>query len=127
MPKFGPIERLPDGTLFRLTPGQFRSVRSLTKRCCNFSQGDCLLLDGVCPQAVSRSLICRWFRHAVLPEQSKLERAILSPKQLHRCEVCGRDFLTRSGRAKYCRDCAAKVHRQQKAESARKRRSGVDK
>lgn len=119
MTRFDPIERLPDGTLFRLTPGQARSVRGLTKRCCNFSGGDCLLLDGVCPQHISRSLLCRWFRRAVLPEQLKLERAILSPKQLHRCAVCGRGFLTRSGRAK--------VHRRQKAESARKRRSGVDK
>lgn len=127
MPRFDPIERLPDGTLFRLTPGQARSVRSLTKRCCNYAQGDCLLLDGVCQQAISRSLICRWFLRAVLPEQPKLERAVLSPKQLHRCEVCGRSFLNHSGGAKYCRDCAAKVHRRQKAESARKRRSGVDK
>ena len=127
MHKLDPIERLPDGTLFRLTPGQARSVRGLTKRCCNFLDGECLLLDGVCPQFISRSLICRWFRRAVLPEQPKLERAILNPKHLHRCEVCGRSFLTRSGRAKYCRECAAKVHRRQKAEAARKRRSGVDK
>ena len=46
MHKLDPIERLPDGTLFRLTPGQLRSVRGLTKRCCNFLDGDCLLLDG---------------------------------------------------------------------------------
>ena len=127
MNKLDPIERLPDGTLFRLTPGQARSVRGLTKRCCNFLDGDCLLLDGVCPQYISRSLLCRWFRRAVLPRQPKLEQAILSPKELRRCEVCGRGFLTHFGRAKYCRDCAAKVHRKQKAESARKRRSGVDK
>ena len=57
MHKLDPIERLPDGTLFRLTPGQLRSVRGLTKRCCNFSDGDCLLLDGVCPQYISRSLL----------------------------------------------------------------------
>ena len=31
MYKLDPIERLPDGTLFRLTPGQIRSVRGLTK------------------------------------------------------------------------------------------------
>ena len=55
MHKLDPIERLPDGSLFRLTPGQLRSVRSLTKRCCNFSDGDCLLLDGVCPQFISCS------------------------------------------------------------------------
>ena len=89
MHKLDPIERLPDGTLFRLTPGQLRSVRGLAKRCCNFSDGDCLLLDGVCPQYISRSLLCRWFRRAVLPQQPKLEQAILRPKKLHRCEVCG--------------------------------------
>ena len=80
MYKLDPVERLPDGTLFRLTPGQLRSVRGLTKRCCNFLDGDCLLLDGVCPQHISRSLLCRWFRRAVLPQQPKLEQAILSPK-----------------------------------------------
>ena len=85
MHKLDPIERLPEGTLFRLTPGQLRSVRGLTKRCCNFLDGDCLLLDGVCPQFISRSLICRWFRRAVLPQQPKLEQAILSPKKLRRC------------------------------------------
>lgn len=81
MYKLDPIEHLPDGSLFRLTPGQLRSVRGLTKRCCNFLDGDCLLLDGVCPQFISRSLICRWFRRAVLPQQPKLEQAILSPKK----------------------------------------------
>ena len=73
MHKLDPIERLPDGSLFRLTPGQLRSVRGLTKRCCNFLDGDCLLLDGICPQFISRSLICRWFRRAVLPQLPKLE------------------------------------------------------
>ena len=126
MHRLDPIERLPDGSLFRLTPGQLRSVRGLTKRCCNFSGGECLLLDGVCPQHISRSLLCRWFRRAVLPQQPKREQSIRSPKKLRRCAVCGRGILTRSGRAKYCRDCAKEVHRQQKAKSARKRRSGVD-
>ena len=68
MYKLDPIERLPDGSLFRLTPGQLRSVRGLTKRCCNFSGGDCLLLDGVCPQHISRSLLCRPRRAAAAAE-----------------------------------------------------------
>ena len=84
------------------------------------------LPDGACPQSISRSLLCRWFRRAVLPRQPKLEQAILSPKKLRRCAVCGTGILARSGRAKYCPACAAAVHRQQKAKSARKRRSGVD-
>ena len=62
----------------------------------------------------------------MLPQQPKLEQAILSPKKLRRCEVCGTGILARSGRAKYCPACAKEVHRQQKAKSARKRRSGVD-
>ena len=75
------------------------------------------LLDGVCPQYISRSLICRWFRRAVLPQQPKLEQAILSPKKLRRCAVCGRGYLARSGRTKYCPTCAKNIHRQQKAKS----------
>ena len=118
MHKPDPIERLPDGTLFRLAPEQMRSVRKLVKRCCNYLNGDCLPLDGPCPQTISRSLICRWFRHAVLPEQPKLEQAILA--------VCGKGFRARAVRAKYCPICAKDVHRQQKANSASKRRSGVD-
>ena len=62
----------------------------------------------------------------MLPQQPKLEQAILSPKKLRRCEVCGKGILARSGRTKYCPACAKEVHRQQKAKSARKRRSGVD-
>ena len=58
--------------------------------------------------------------------EQKLEQAILSPKKLRRCKVCGTGILARSGRAKYCPACAKDVHRQQKAKFARKRRSGVD-
>ena len=45
------IERLPDGTPFRLTPGQVRSVRKLVKRCCNYADGDCLPLVPPCRAA----------------------------------------------------------------------------
>ena len=126
MAKFDPIERLPDGTLFRLTPGQTRSVRSLTKRCCNYAEGECLPLDGACPQAISYSLICKHFRYAVLPTEPDLEQEILHPKGLLRCVVCGTSFLAHSGRAKYCPDCAKAVHRKQKAAYARRKRSSVD-
>ena len=97
MHKLDPIERLPDGTLFRLTPGQLRSVRKLVKRCCNYADGDCLPLDGTCPQAISHSLICRWFRHAVLPEQPKLEQAILTPKRDAGWGAAKFDYIALSG------------------------------
>ena len=62
----------------------------------------------------------------LMEHDKMLKQAILRPKKLHRCEVCGTGILARSGRAKYCPTCAKNIHRQQKAKSARKRRSGVD-
>ena len=41
-------------------------------------------------------------------------------------QVCGGVFVPKSNRAKYCPGCAARVHRRQKTESERKRRSAVD-
>ena len=130
MAKFDPIERLPDGTLFRLTPGQARSVRRLVKLCCNNADGDCLLLDDgescICPQSIAYTLICKYFRHAVLPAEPELEEGIFHPKDMRRCTLCGTRYIAGSGRAKYCPDCAAEVHRKQKTAHARKKRSGVD-
>lgn len=126
-----PIERQPGGALLRPTPKQARCIRKLIKKCCNYADGNCLLLDDgeeqVCPQSISYSLNCRYFRHAVLPGNPKLENEILRPRGSRRCQICGSYFIAGSGRAKYCADCAASVHRKQKAAYARKRRSGVDK
>ena len=110
--------KYPAKTLPRLTPGQARSVRRLTRQCCNNDNGNCLLLDDgdpcVCPQTISYSLICKHFRRGVLPLEPELEDEILHPKGTSRCEVCGAFFLAGSGRAKYCAECAAEVHRKQK-------------
>lgn len=125
-----PIERRPDGELFRLTPKQARSVRRLVKLCCNNIDGDCLLLDEVenciCPQSIAYTLICKYFRHAVLPAEPELEEGIFQPKDMRRCTLCGTRYIAGSGRAKYCPDCAAEVHRKQKAAYARRKRSSVD-
>ena len=122
--------KYPANMLVRLTPGQARSVRKLTRRCCNNDNGNCLLLDDgapcICPQAISHSLICKHFRRGVLPLESELEDEILRPKRTRRCKICGTYFVAGSGRAKYCVECAVKVHRRQKAAHARKKRSGVD-
>ena len=55
-----------------------------------------------------------------------LEAEIFRDKDLKRCAVCGGVFVPKSNRAKYCPGCAARVHRRQKTESERKRRSAVD-
>ena len=85
-----------------------------------------LLDDGdthTCPQTVSFSVCCKWFRWAVLPLDGTLEAEIFRDKDLKRCAVCGGVFVPKSNRAKYCPGCAARVHRRQKTESERKRRS----
>ena len=55
----------------RMDYRQHRRARRLVHECCNYDEGNCLLLDDgepcVCVQSISFSLMCRWFRVAVLP------------------------------------------------------------
>lgn len=107
---------------------QFRAVQRLVHECCNNDAGNCLLLDDgwepcVCVQSISRSLVCKYFQAAVLPLDRELETALLYKRDSKRCCRCGALFVPRSNRGKYCPDCAAVVHRQQKAECERRRRA----
>ena len=126
-----PLERRPDGSLYRMTPAQRKQAASLIRReCCWCEDGNCIVLDDgdtcTCPQTISFSVCCKWFRWAVLPLDGTLEAEIFRDKDLKRCVVCGGVFVPKSNRAKYCPGCAARVHRRQKTESERKRRSAVD-
>ena len=126
-----PLERRPDGSLYRMAPAQRKQAASLIRReCCCCEDGNCIVLDDgdtcTCPQTISFSVCCKWFRWAVLPLDGTLEAEIFRDKDLKRCSVCGAAFVPRSNRGKYCPDCAARVHRRQKTESERKRRSAVD-
>ena len=126
-----PIERRQDGSLYRMTPAQRKQANALIRReCCCYEDGNCMLLDDgdthTCPQTISFSVCCKWFRWSVLPQIGTLEAEIFRDKELKRCAVCGRVFVPKSNRAKYCPGCAARVHRRQKTESERKRRSCVD-
>ena len=63
--------------MIRLNDAQYRRVKKLTRcHCANNVRGCCLLLDDgepcVCVQAISYSLICRYFREAVLPADREL-------------------------------------------------------
>jgi len=129
--KLPEIERSPAGGLPRIAPAQRRRANALIRReCCNYADGGCIALDGrdacACPQMISFSVCCKWFRWAVLPLDGTLEAEIFRDKDTKRCAVCGHAFLPKSNRGKYCPDCAARVHRRQKTESERKRRSCVD-
>ena len=87
---------------------------------------DCLLLDDgeecVCVQSISYSLLCRWFKVAVLPLDAALCAEITKGRDdIKRCTVCGAAFTPNSNRAKYCPDCAVQVRRKKEAERQRKR------
>ena len=127
-----PLERRPDGSPYRMTPAQRKRASSLIRReCCNCDGGNCLALDDgdtcPCPQMVTFSICCKWFRWAVLPLDKALEAEIYHRDSVKRCAVCGAAFIPHSNRAKYCEVCKKRVHRQQKNASDRKRRWKTDK
>lgn len=104
---------------------QYRRARKLVHECCNYIAGNCIALDDgeecVCVQSISYSLLCRWFRAAVLPQDKELETALFHRLDAKRCAVCGALFTPGSNRAKYCPECAVQVRRRKEAERQRKR------
>ena len=69
----------------RMDYRQHRRARRLVHECCNYDEGNCLLLDDgepcVCVQSISLSLMCRWFRVAVLPLDGEAGRSPLAPRE----------------------------------------------
>ena len=105
------MEHRPDGSPYCMTPAQRKRANSLIRReCCNCDSGNCLALDDgdtcACPQMITFSVCCKWFRWAVLPLNGTLEAEIYRDKDLKRCAVCGGMFVPKSNRGKYCPDCA---------------------
>ena len=113
----------------RLTYPQYRAVRRLVHDCCNYDGGNCLLLDDgeecVCPQSISYSLICRWFRAAVLPLDESLCAALLHRRERKKCVLCGGWYIPKSNRAKYCPECAKEEERRKTCERLRRHRAGM--
>lgn len=76
---------------------QYRRARKLVHECCNYDNGNCIALDDgeecICVQSISYSLLCKWFRTAVLPLDKPLETALLFREDMKRCAVCGQPFL----------------------------------
>jgi len=110
----------------RMNYPQYRKARKLVRECCNYCDGNCLLLDDgeecVCIQSISYSLLCRWFRAAVLPLDAALCAEITKDRdEVKRCSECGAVFMPKSNRAKYCPSCAKRMRRRKEAERQRKR------
>ena len=78
--------------------------------------------EKVLRQKFSYSLLCRWFRAAVLPLDAALCAEITKDRdKVKRCSECGAAFMPKSNRAKYCPACAKRMRRRKEAERQRKR------
>ena len=112
--------RAMSDNLPRMDYRQHRRARRLVHECCNYNEGNCLLLDDgepcVCVQSISLSLMCRWFRVAVLPLDGELAAALLYRGSRKRCAVCGAAFVPKSNRGKYCPGCAGRMKKIKAAE-----------
>ena len=87
-----------------------------------------MLDDGeecVCPQLISYSLLCNWFRMAVLPADTLLYAELMNTEDRKRCTECGSFFASSSNNVKYCPECRKQITRRQAAERMRKRRALV--
>ena len=114
-----------------LSPKQSRKANALIKKlCCNYDNGNCIRLDDgdpcVCPQIITYShIICKYFRIAVLPADKELYIELVNPKNTKICTVCGKSYVSKGNKAKYCSVCRKKVIRRQNTEAVRKWRSNV--
>lgn len=107
----------------RMTKDQSKKVYNLLKKeCCNYYDGKCLLLDDACPQLVTQSLICKYFKAAVLPGDQQLEAEIMRTTEKKRCKSCRGSFVPTARNQQYCPACAEKRKRHQAAERQRKYR-----
>ena len=121
--------------LVRTSDKQHRNACALIRNLCsNYdrSTGGCLLLDRgeivQCPQMITQSLVCRFFRDVLLEDRDgrALKAEIMGDDHLKSCAVCGQPFGAISNRAKYCARCSKKMERERKAKWAQKTRQHVD-
>ena len=115
------MDKLP-----RMDRAKFRRARTLIRRsCANCDGGNCLLLDDgepcVCPQLLTLTLICKYFRAAVLPADRELYTAVMENHTKRVCRICGAPVFSTSNAAKYCPKCALRERRRRDAERKRKR------
>ena len=69
------------------------------------------------------SLLCRWFKVAVLPLDAALCAEITKGRdEIKRCAVCGAAFVPKSNRGKYCPGCAGRMKKIKAAERKQKQR-----
>lgn len=107
-----------------MKPSQRKRVIALIhKMCCNYIDNQCIMLDCECPQSISYSICCKWFRQAILPQDKALFAELITPDSKKKCVICGKAFVPKSNRAKYCSDCSVKERNRHKALNERRYRN----
>ena len=85
----------------RMSVQQFKQAKALIKEiCCNYDSvtGGCLLLDRgevvQCPQMLSQSLCCKYFRDVLLEDKRarELKAEIMGDNGGKTCQICGKRF-----------------------------------
>ena len=72
---------------------QYRKAKKLTRSlCANCFEDNCLLLDDgydfcICPQLISYSILCKYFRAAVLPADKELYAEIMSDSEYAKLDL----------------------------------------
>ena len=106
-----------------MTESQLRQAKIFIRRlCANYDNGRCLLLDNLCPQCVSYTLLCKYFKEAVLPDREclALQAEIWRGSYVRRCVMCGKPLQDRKKNSLFCVQCANLRLRQAKREWAQK-------
>lgn len=107
------IEQNDDGSLYVMTTQQRnQAVKLIRRECCNCVGDECVIIEKEdrtykCPQMLSYSVCCKWFRWAVLPLDSSLEKGVFgySSVKMKKCNRCGRMLpsdLFNGRRCNYC-------------------------
>lgn len=116
--------------IVHMTTEQSRKANSLIKQsCANYDAAlnNCIALDDGaaapgCPQMLTHSLLCKYFKNAVLPTEPGLEAQIRKTREVAKCSKCGALIAKTNNRRKYCDTCAKAVHGKQQAQYAKRRR-----
>lgn len=113
--------------VIRMSNTQYKSACALIRGiCCNYDRptGWCWELDTECPQMITQSLICKYFRDVLLEDRDgkALKAEIMGEDYRKTCEVCGQQFRALSNRAKYCAKCAGRMRLKRQREYMRSRK-----
>lgn len=93
--------------MIELTNKQMKIIRKLVKEeCANYIQGECIILNGKCPQLSDKCNLCSYFKKSVLPLDEYLYSEVTREGFNKRCENCNVLFTSNAKNTRFCSKCA---------------------